>query len=82
MKGVSMIRATNGAHAYCIADGAERGCSFERHASVFGPSNAEVRNEAQRHVQRTGHSVLVDVVDRTDYAPEPARETAKAGESA
>jgi hypothetical protein len=69
-----MIRVTFRAHAYCVAeDGGPDGqpCGFDRHAT-WSVTTAEVRSEAQRHVQRTGHTVLVDVVDRTDYAPEPA----------
>jgi hypothetical protein len=69
-----MIRVTYRAHAYCLGtEGGEDGgpCPFQRQAT-YALTNAEVRNEAQRHVQRTGHDVRVDVVDRTDYAPEPA----------
>ena len=77
MNGVSMTRVTFRAHAYCLSpDGGEDGgpCPFDRHAT-WDVTTAEVRAEARRHVQRTGHEVYVDVVDRTGYAPERAEVT-------
>lgn len=75
MKGVSMIRVTLQPHAYCLGtEGGEDGgpCPFQRHGS-WTVTAATVRSEAQRHVKDTGHTVLVDILDRTDYAPEPVR---------
>lgn len=70
MKGVSMIRVTFRPRAYCVgASNGGDGCGWERCGSLAF-SAAQVRSEAQHHVKRTGHSVLVDVIDRTDYAPE------------
>ena len=72
MKGVSMIRVTYRARAYCVGDsngGDGPICSWERQATMFTTA-AEVRSEAQRHVKASGHSVLVDIIDRTDYTPE------------
>jgi hypothetical protein len=65
------------AHAYCLgADGGEDGgpCPFQRQATPSYPE-AQVLAEAERHVaETTGHTVLIDVVDRTavEPAPEPA----------
>ena len=70
-----MIRVTYKPHAYCVGSDSEpdrEPCGFELQGGHFGLTTAEIRNEAQRHVQRTGHTVFVDIVDRTDYAPEPS----------
>jgi hypothetical protein len=69
VKGVSMIRLTYRPHAHCIGSSADGGCTWERHATVTVTA-ATVRSEAQQHVKATGHSVFVDIIDRTDYAPE------------
>lgn len=78
MKGISVLRVTLQPHAYCLGtEGGEDGgpCPFQMQAGLFGPTPAEVRSEAQRHVQETGHEVWVDILDRTEYAPEPVQVT-------
>ncbi len=73
MKGVSMTRITYRPYAYCLGTdpGIPPDCTFERRASTT-LTVAALRADVQRHVKDTGHTVLVDVVDRTAYRAEAA----------
>jgi hypothetical protein len=71
VKGVSMFRTTFRPHAHCVGslDSDVVDCPWERRGGTF-TSPATVRSDAQHHVQQTGHTVLVDILDQTTYVPE------------
>lgn len=70
MKGVTMIRFTFYPEARCVgASNGGESCGWKAQGSL-SVTAAAVRAFAQRHVKATGHTVLVDITDRTDYSPE------------
>lgn len=59
MKGVTYIRVTFRPEGACPE------CTW-RYVGLA----RDVRHAAERHVKDTGHHVRVDIIDRTEYAPE------------
>ena len=60
-----MIRIVSRPTAACQ----DSGCLF-RSAGGWHTTATTVRNDAQRHVRATGHTVLVTITDATEYGPE------------
>ena len=68
MKGVSMIRLTYTPAAVCT----EEACGWRPGLVMGTRPGARLRALAERHVAESGHVVVVDILDRTEYAPDGA----------
>lgn len=69
-KGVLYIRAKHTPFAACTLDTC--GWSYPLPYSFLRAPAVTIRAHAERHVAQTGHTVNVDILDRTNYYPQGA----------